>query len=172
MESGNGRRKGLLVSLRILAWAAAATLALCIGFALMGMGLIALEATRSEVSLDQLRLGVWRSLYAIIVSQALLPHLLLSLVAWLVIARRLPSLEQSWLSLLPGMTATAALCFPVIGSLSFTVWTPTSAGDYVATLLLMTGGASAALALPRRLFRFLAPGAFAPPEVVHSEPAR
>ena len=172
MKSDIGQRNRLRGLLRILGWAAGAMLVLCIGFALLGMGLIALEATRSEVSLDQLRLGVWRSLYTVIVSQALLPHLLLSLVAWLVIARSVPFLERSWRPLLPGMTVTAAICFPVIGSLSFTVWTPTSSGDYVATLLLMTGGASAALALPRWLFRFLSPGAFAPPEAIHPEPSR
>jgi hypothetical protein len=66
----------------------------------------------------------------------------------------------------------AAACFPVIGSLGFTAWTPTSARDYLATLLLMTGGTSAALLLPRWRFRSLAPGALAPSAGASSGPAR
>jgi hypothetical protein len=155
-----GRLQGLL---RVLVWAVGSAVTLCIGFALVGLGLIAIEMNRSEVSFDQLRLSVWRALYVAIVSQALLPHLLLSLLAWLGVARRFPSLERSWLALLPSLVLTAALCFPVIGWLTFTAWTPTSARDYVATLLLMAGGTAAALALPRRLLRFLAPGVFAHP---------
>jgi len=157
---------------RILGWALAAAIALCIGFALVGMGLIALEAARSGVGLDQVRRGVWRSFYTAIVAQALLPHLLLSLLAWLAIARRFPTLERTWVSVLAGTTVTVAACFPVIGSLSFTAWTPTSARDYLATLLLMTGGTSAALVLPRRLFRSLGPGALAPTAGADSGPAR
>lgn len=172
MQHGIGRRGPLLGVLRILAWAVGSTLALCIGFALVGIGLLALEAARAEVAFDQVRLGVWRSVYSIIVSQALLPHLLLSLVAWLGVARLFPSLERSWRSLVPGMIATAAICFPAIGSLTFTVWTPTSAYDYVATLCLVVGGTSAALALPRWLFRFLTPGAFAPQQEASSQAAR
>jgi len=165
--------EGALASVsRILGWALAAAIALCIGFALLGMGWIALEAVRSEVSLDQVRRGAWWSFYTAIVSQALLPHLLLSLLAWLAIARRFPILERSWLSLLTGVTVTAAACFPVIGSLSFTAWTPTSARDYLATLLLMTGGTSAALLVPRWLFRSLAPGALVPAAGASSGPVR
>ncbi len=145
--------------LRILAWALAAATAICVGFALVGMGWIALGAAQPQESLDRIRGGVWWSLYAAVVAQALLPHLLLSLAAWLAVARRFPVLERSWLSLLAGTTLTAACCFPLIGWLTFAAWTPTSARDYLATLLLMTGGTSAALVLPRRLFRSLAPGA-------------
>jgi len=165
--------EGALASvLRILAWAVAAAITLCIGSALVGVGWIALEAVRSQVSLDQVRRGVWWSFYTAIVSQALLPHLVLSLMAWLAIARRFPTLERSWLSLLTGIMVTAAGCFPVVGSLSFTAWTPTSARDYLATLSLMTGGTSAALLLPRWLFRFLAPGALTPLRGASSGPAR
>jgi hypothetical protein len=159
------RERSLTGALRVLAWAAAAASLLCIGFALLGVGLIALEAARSEASLDQVRLGVWWSLYRAVVSQALLPHLILSLGAWLLVARRFPALERSWPSLLTGMTVTAVGCFPLIGWLSFTAWTPTSARDYLATLALIAGGTTAALALPRWLFRWLAPGAFAPLQV-------
>lgn len=134
--------------------------------------MIGVEAARSQVSLDQVRRGVWWSLYAAVVSQALLPHLLLSLLAWLAIARHFPFLERSWPSLLTGMTVTAVSCFPVIGALSFTVWTPTSARDYLATLVLIAGGTVAALALPRWLFRFLGPGAFTPLDEDSSGPAR
>ena len=149
-----------------------AAIALCIGFALVGVGLIAIERARSEASLDPLRRGVWGSLYTTVVSQALLPHLLVSAGVWLAIAWRFPSAERSWLSLLTGLTVTAAGCFPLIGSLSFTAWTPTSARDYVATLCLMTGGTTAALAFPRWLFRSLAPGALVPSAGASSEPAR
>lgn len=145
--------------LRILGWALAAAIALCIGFALLGGGRIALDAMRSGISPGRVRIGFLWSLYAAIVSQALLPHLLLSLLAWLALARSFPALERTWRSLSTGITVTAAVCFPVIGSFSFTAWTPTSARDYLATLLLMTGGTSAALLLPRRLLRPLAPGA-------------
>jgi hypothetical protein len=155
-----GRLRG---PLRVLVWAVGSVTTLCIGFALVGLGLIAIEMNRAEVSFDQLRLSVWRALYVAIVSQALLPHLLLSLLAWLGVARCIPSLERSWRALLPSLALTAALCFPVIGWLTFAAWTPTSARDYVATLLLMAGGTAAALALPRRLLRFLAPGVFTCP---------
>jgi hypothetical protein len=92
MKRGIGQRERLRGVLHIVARAAGAAMALCIGFALVGMGLIALAAAHSEASLDPLRPGVWRSLYAIIVSQALLPPLLLSLLAWLGTARRFPPL--------------------------------------------------------------------------------
>lgn len=144
---------------RILGWALAAAVALCIGFALLGIGWIALQAMRSGVSLEQVRRGLWWSFYTAIVSQALLPHLLLSLLAWLAVARCFPSLERSWRALSAGITVTAAVCFPVIGSFSFTIWNPASARDYLATLLLVTGGTSAALVLPRCLFRSLTLGA-------------
>jgi hypothetical protein len=146
--------------LRILAWASAAAISICLGFALLGMGWIALGAAQSQERLDRFREGVWWSFYIAVVAQALLPHLLLSLIAWLALARRFPSLERSWLPLLAGLTATAAGCFPLIGWLTFTAWNPSSVRDYLATLLLLTGGTSAALALPRWLFRSLAPGAF------------
>jgi hypothetical protein len=139
---------------------------------LLGAGRIALEATRSEVSFDQLQWGVWSNLYTTIVSQALLPHLFLSLAVWLGIARCFPALERAWLPLLTGMAVTAAGCFPVIGSFSFTAWTPTSARDYLATLLLMTGGTWTALVLPRRLFGYLAPGVFTSVHGVSSGPTR
>jgi hypothetical protein len=157
------RQSRLWGLLRAVVWAVGSAATLCIGFALVGAGLIAIEMHRAEVSFDQLRVSVWRALYVAIVSQALLPHLLLSLLAWLGVARCFPSLERSWIALLPSLVLTAALCFPVIGGLTFTAWTPTSSRDYVATLLLMAGGTAAALALPRRLLRFLAPGVFACP---------
>jgi hypothetical protein len=163
--------KGALGSvLRILAWALVAAIALCTGFALIGVGWLLLEAGQSQLSLDRLRRGIWWSFYAIVVSQALLPHLLLSLVAWLAVARRFPTLERSWRSLVVGTALMAAVCFPVIGSLSFTAWNPTSVRDYLATLLLMAGGTSAALLLPRWLFRSLEPGAFAPSPDGRSRP--
>jgi hypothetical protein len=151
--------KGVLTDvLRILAWALAAAIAICVGFALFGMGWIALGAAQSQEGLDRFRGSVWWSFYSAVVAQALLPHLLLSLVAWLAAARRFPSLERSWLPLLAGTTLTAAGCFPLIGWLTFAAWNPGSVRDYVATLLLVTGGTSAALVLPRWLFRSLAPG--------------
>ncbi len=156
--------------LRILAWALASAIALCVGFALIGVGWFLLEAGQSPLSLDRLRRSVWWSLYAAVVSQALLPHLLLSLVAWLAVARRFPTLERSRRSMLIGTALTAAVCFPVIGSLSFTAWSPGSVRDYLATLLLVAGGTSAALLLPRWLFCSLAPGAFAPSPGGRSRP--
>lgn len=136
------------------------------------MGLMVVQAARSGAALVPLRRGLWWSFYTVVVSQALLPHLLLSLLAWLAISRRLPTLERSWLSLWTGITATAAACFPVIGALGFTAWTPTSVRDYLATLALMTVGTSVALALPRWLFRSLAPGALAPLSGASRRPER
>ncbi len=170
---GNVKEEGALAIVsRVSRWALAAAIALCIGFALLGVGWIALEAARSEVGLDQLQWGVWWSFYTTILCQALLPHLFLSLVVWLGMARCFPTLERPWLPLLTGVAVTAAGCFPVIGSLSFTAWTPTSARDYLATLLLMTGGTSTALVLPRWLFPTLAPGAFTAAHGANSGPAR
>ena len=134
--------------LRILAWASASAIAICVGFALLAVGWFALGAGHSQGGLDRFRGSVWWSLYAAVVVQALLPHLLLSLLAWLVVTRRYPRLERSWLSLLAGTTLTAAGCFPLVGWLTFAAWNPNSVRDYLATLLLVTGGTSAALVLP------------------------
>ena len=158
---------------RSLAWLAASSALLVGGFLLLGRrarGDCDMIPADSEPS--RLQAVVWRLLAERIVLEALLPHLLLTLAGWLVLARLAPFLERSWRGLLGGLPMLAALCFPVVGEFSFRLWTPTSAADYVNTLVLMSGGVSLALLLPRRVIRRLRPGSFARSPARRAEPAK
>jgi hypothetical protein len=146
---------------RLLAWLVASSVLLVGGFLGLAAGLVATGMIRAGDEASRLHAVVWRLLAERIVLEALLPHLLLTLAAWLLLARLAPSLERSWRGLLGGLPTLALLCFPPVGELSFQLWNPTSPADYVNTLLLMSGGVSLALLLPRRVIRPLRPGSFA-----------
>ena len=146
---------------RSLAWLAASSALLVGGFLLLGGGLVARAMIQADAEPGALQAVLWRALAERIVLEALLPHLLLTFAGWLLLVRLAPSLERSWRGLLGGLPLLAVLSFPVVGELSFRLWTPTSAADYANTLVLMSGGVSLALLLPRRVIRRLQPGSFA-----------
>lgn len=146
---------------RSFAWLAVSSALLVAGFLLLGGGLLAYQVIRAGTELGTLHVAVWRALAESIVLQALFPHLLVTLASWLVAARLAPSLDRSWRGLLGGLLALAVLWFPAVGEFSFRIWTPTSAGDYVKTLMLMSAGVSLALLLARRAVPWLRPGSFA-----------
>ena len=146
---------------RSLAWLAASSALLLAGFLLLGGGLVALHVTRAGGELSSLQVAVWRVLAERIVLEALLPQLLATLASWLLAVRLAPSLDRSWRGLFVGLPVLAVLWFPLVGEFSFHLWTPTRAADYANTLVLMSGGVSLALLLPRRVIRRLRPGSFA-----------
>lgn len=158
MRTGRWRGFGLGV-----AWLLTSGLALVAGFA----GLVLLLFWRSgglggpgPGALEQ---QVGLTLVRIVWTQALLPLWLGTLGCWLVVATLVPALDRSWRTVLPGIALVAALVFAPIGAWSFVDWQPTGPRDVVATVLACAGGVSAALWLPRRLWRRLAPGAFTLP---------
>jgi len=149
--------------LRSLAWALASGVLLAGGLYAVGAALVAVGNARSGTSLGDVQLAALHAVFLAVLWEALLPHWLLSLASWLVLARLVPCLEEVWRLLGPCVAAVAALWFPVVGYLFFRAWKPTSAADVAHTWLLMTAGTAAALLLPRRLLPPLAPGAFARP---------
>ena len=130
------------------------------GFALLGAAGTASGWLRAGEEVGAVP-GLWRLLFRIVLAEALLPQLLLTLSSWLLLARLLPALERSWRGLLPGVPALAALWFPLVGEYGFRSWTPTTPADYANTLLLLSAAVGVALLLPRRVLPFLAPGVFA-----------
>ena len=148
-------------TLRALLWLAVSAGLLLAGFALLagvlvGSSLIQRGTFPSEVRWDAL--GV---LYQTIAVQALLPELGFALASWLPIAYLWPAPERSRLGLAVGLTAVAALWFPLVGERFFTVWRATGPGTYAATWGLVAGGAAASLWLARVGLPALAPGCFA-----------
>jgi hypothetical protein len=111
-----------------------------------------------------------RALFAALVRQALLPELAIAAGLWLALARRVPRLDASWRTLLPGLAAASALAFPPVGLWCFRMWTPAGPGDVAATWALLAAGTTLALGLPRALFRGLRPGAFGPRDAPVSSP--
>jgi hypothetical protein len=99
----------------------------------------------------------WGLIFATIARQALLPHLALTCVSYVVAARFLKELERGIGSVLLGVATLATLAFPAVGAFSFTAWKPGGAGDYLATWLLLVAATSAALVLPRGLVPMLRP---------------
>jgi hypothetical protein len=146
---------------RCLAWLAASSALLAAGFLLLGGGLVALQVIRAGAEPSSLHVALWRALAERIVLEALFPHLLATLASWLLVVRLAPALDRSWRGLLGGLPILAVLWFPPVGEFGFDVWTPTSAADYLHTLVLMSGGVSLALLLPRRVIPRLGPGRFA-----------
>lgn len=146
---------------RSLAWLAASSALLLAGFLLLGGGLVAHHVILAGSELSSLQMTLWRVLAQRIVLEALFPHLLATLASWLLVVRFAPVLDRSWRGLLGGLPVLAVLWFPPVGELSFRLWTPTSVADYANTLMLMSGGVSFALLLPRRAIRRLRPGSFA-----------
>lgn len=150
----------LLGLLRAVVWLALSTGLLLVGFAAFALVILAPSViARGELpgDIQQQALG---AVYSALVTQALLPQLLLTGVTWLAVARVIPALDRSRLVLAGALFAVAALWFPAVGHYWFTAWSPTGPRDYVLTLLLVAGGAALALFVPRIASPALAPGKF------------
>jgi hypothetical protein len=147
--------------LRALLWLAASAGLLLVGFALFGAAVLipslvargALPSGRGWSNLGQF--------YEAIAVQALLPELGFALGSWLLLAWLWPRPERSRAGLALGLLAVAALWFPFVGEYFFTIWESTGPATYAATLLLVAGGAAAALWIARIALPALAPGCFA-----------
>ena len=148
-------------SLRALLWLAASAGLLLVGFALFGGALVALSLIQRGTLPDQVGLDALGVVYQTIAVQALLPELGFAFASWLPIAYLWPAPERSRLGLAVGLTAVAALWFPLVGERFFTVWRSTGPGTYGATWGLVAGGAAASLWLARVGLPALAPGCFA-----------
>jgi len=148
--------------LRTLAWGGASAALLTGGFYALGATLVAIASHRAGTPPEAVQVAGLHALFFAVLRQALLPHWLLTLLSWLVLARIVPRVEGAWRFLGPCLATVAALCFPAVGFVLFRAWKPRGAVDIASTWLLMTGAVSAALLLPR-LLPFLAPGALAGP---------
>jgi hypothetical protein len=146
-----------------VAWLLSSGVALAAGFALLVLALMARSGGLSGPGPGTLEQQVGWMLLRIVWLQALLPLWLATLACWLVLVQLVPALDRSWRTLLPGIALTAALCFAPVGAYSFVDWHPTGPRDVIASALACAGGVGAALCLPRRLWRRLAPGAFSTP---------
>jgi hypothetical protein len=163
MTSGARAATGLgSFALRAFAWAVASAALLVGGFYAVGASLVAVAIYRTGASPGAVQLAGLHALFFAVLRQALLPHWILTLLTWLVLACVVPRLETAWRFLGPALAIIAALWFPVVGFLLFRAWRPRGAGDIANTWLLMTAAVVGALLLPR-LLRFLAPGALARP---------
>jgi len=147
--------------LRGIAWALASAALLAGGFYVVGAALVAIAMLRTGTPPGQVELNGLNLIFFAVLREALLPHWLLTLLTWLVLARLVPRLEGAWRFLGPSLAAVAALWFPAVGFLLFRAWKPTSAADVANTWLLMTASVALALLLPRLVLRRLAPGALA-----------
>ncbi len=145
---------------RALVWLAFSAGLLLAGFSALGGALLAQALIVRGGSLAAVRLDALGEVFSAVVTQALLPAVLLAFASWLVVARLAPRLEGSRAGLALGLFGCAAAWFPGIAHYSFTVWSPRHAGDYAVTLLLVAGGAALALWLPRLLSPVLGPGCF------------
>jgi hypothetical protein len=150
--------------LRALVWLAFSAGLLLAGFAAFGTLMLvpSLLARGGELpgAVQRQALGL---VFSAISTQALLPELGLTFATWLAVARLSPALERSGRWMAVALPAVAALWFPLVGAVLFTVWSPTGPGTYAATLVLVAGAASLALLLPRWVSRAFAPGCFAAP---------
>lgn len=151
----------MLAPLRALVWLAASAGLLLAGFAAFAGALLAPSVIAGPELPGEVQRDALGALYSALAAQALLPELALVLVTWLVVARLAPALDRSRLTLALALPAIGALWFPAVGHYCFAMWSPTGPRDYVLTLLLVAGGASLALLIPRFVSAALAPGCFA-----------
>jgi hypothetical protein len=161
-DGGEGAGLGSFL-LRALAWAGVSASLLAGGFYAVGAVLVAIGSHRAEASLGEVQIAGLHALFFAVLREALLPHWLLTLATWLVLARLLPRLEGAWRFLGPSLFAVAALWFPAVGFGLFSAWKPASTLDVANTWLLMTAAIGVSLLLPRVVLRSLAPGALARP---------
>ncbi len=150
----------MLALLRALVWLGVSAGLLLVGFALSAVVLLAPSVIARGELPGQVEREALGAVYTALTLQALLPELALTLATWLVVARLAPRFDRSRRALALGLVAVGALWFPAVGHYSFTAWSPTGPRDYVLTQLLVAGGASLALWVPRLVSSVLAPGCF------------
>lgn len=100
--------------------------------------------------------------FRVIALQALAPLWFATLASALVLARMAPQLERGARGLIVGIASCATFWFFPVGIWLFSAWSPAGIGDWLRTWLLLVAAVGAALLLPRRFLRALAPGVFAP----------
>jgi hypothetical protein len=150
----------MLAVARALVWLGVSAGLLLVGFALFGSAALAPSVIPRGELPGPVQREALGAVYSTLAVQALLPELALTGVTWLVLARLVPRLERSRRALLLGLLAVGALWFPAVGHYSFTAWSPPGPLAYAVTLLLVAGGASLALWVPRVLSPALVPGCF------------
>ena len=147
-------------SARGLVWGLAGFATLLVGVAFLGSaGWGALTAAGRELGTTQRE--IWILLAKAILFSALTPTLVLTVLVWLPLTHFRPGLERGWRGLLVGIPVVAALAFVPVGEWVFTLWTPNTVFDYVATVFLIGGGVAIALWIPRRVVPGLGPGLLA-----------
>jgi hypothetical protein len=148
--------------LRALVWLGVSAGLLLVGFAVFATVLIAPSVIARGEMPGEIQSQALGAVYSALALQALLPELALTLATWLAVAQLLPELDRSRRALALALPAFGAVWFPVVGHYLFTAWSPTGPRDYVLTFLLVVGGASLALLVPRFASPALAPGSFTP----------
>lgn len=136
--------------MRIGTWVLGAALLLAVGLVLFGLALITFELSRRGDAGDEIQWMAWAQIYYVVLLQGLLPQLATTATFFELLVRFVPVVASTRLRTAAGLLLSSALGFPVVG-LTFAAWTPTSAGDVVATWALLGGGASLALLITRRV---------------------
>lgn len=147
--------------LRRLSWLTTSLCLLVLGFLGLLAGFLAVSADRAGTDISHLPLRVWRALATGILFEALLPAWALAAATWLVVLWRAPHYDARWSTVFAGTALAALVWFPLVGGVSFEMWEPMNVGDYFATWALVSGGATAALLIPR-LAPWWRPGRLAP----------
>ena len=153
-------RDAVLALGRVALWAAAALALLAGGLYLVGVAVVLVQAP-AGAKLGDVQHAALSALFGAILRQALVPHMALTLVSWLVVTQIVPSLERSWRRLVPALVVVAAIWFPLVGGYTFEMWEPGNLVDVVNTASLLSGSVAAALLLPRWLLPPLRPGRLA-----------
>jgi len=151
----------MTLSMRALAWGCVSAAILLGGLYALGVGFVTLRVHSAAAGAGGgIQSAALYALIAMVAREALLPHAALALASWLVLARFAPRVDASWWALAASLPACALLTFPIVGAFTFRGWSPTGAGDVVATAALLSGSVAAALWLGRRSVPALRPGAF------------
>lgn len=154
---------------RILLWLSASELfsMLCLG---VGFGVAVFVRSGDHTLSEFLHhpeaqqfLLAWSSFW----TPALLVHVLLTLLCWLVSTRFFPTIEKKWREVIPALFCMCFLLFPIaVGVVThFLSYTGmlnwyASALDYAINLIVVSLASAMALLAPRLSIRALQPGAF------------
>jgi hypothetical protein len=149
-------------TLRALAWACVSAAILLGGLYALGFGLVTLRLAAEGASAPggNVQRAALHALVETLAREALLPHVALTLAAWLGLSRWLPRMDASWGSLAASLPACALLAFPIVGAFTFRAWSPGGVADVAGTAALLSGAVALALWLGRRLVPGLGPGRF------------
>jgi hypothetical protein len=144
---------------RSVCWLLAACLLLAIGFLLLEIAIIApgMEE-RWDWSAPEWALA--RQLHRRIAVDVMLPHVLATGATCLLAERLVPAFWSSPARASLAVPVVACAWFPLVSNRLFEIWDPLTPLNYMTTLALMSGAASLALLLPRRLLRRRRSGKF------------